>query len=189
MIYLLQKDGKLNEDVKKFTKMIFDDLIVTKKDFIDKYLHFKSLLSNDAANDAVNDAVNDAANDAIIDVIMEQEQTIEEPIEAVKESKSEKKPKTEKEPKAEKESKAVKPRRYGRWSIEADIKNQGGKATSQQRAGLKVADLKNIYVKLEGRIINDMLTDDPKLSLEDYRLITSTIEIVETKLKEILKRK
>lgn len=82
-----------------------------------------------------------------------------------------------------------KPRRYGKSYILADIEKQNGIATSPQRAALKVGDLKNIYIKLEQRLINDMLTGERILTDEECRLISSAIEIIETKLKEILKRK
>lgn len=171
MIYQLQKEDKLSEAIKEFTKMIFDSLIVTKQDFINKYRQIENSLNSDATNDAV------------VEAVMQAESVVE--VETV--------PVVEDKPKAEKAEKPKKekalPRRYGKQSILQDIAKQGGVATSQQRAGLKVADLKNIYVNLERRLINDMLTENAKLTVEDYRLITATIEIVETKLKEILKKK
>jgi len=51
-----------------------------------------------------------------------------------------------------------------------------------------VNDLKNVYVNLNSRLINDMLTTNPKLTDEDYRDIRSAINIVKTKLKDILKK-
>jgi len=171
-IYQLQKEGKLDTYIKEFTKTIFDSLIVTKQGFIDKYRKIESL----------HDAVNDAANDAIVEAIIEKEAIIE--AEPVIENSNDAVSDVEK-PKKER----ALPRRYGKQYILKDIAKQGGVATSQQRAGLKVADLKNIYVNLERRLINDMLTENKKLTVEEYRLITATVEIVETKLKEILKRR
>jgi len=81
------------------------------------------------------------------------------------------------------------PRRYGKDSIQKDIAKQGGKATSVQLAALELNDLRNIYVKLNARLINDMLTDKPILSIEDYREIRSAISILKNKLKNLLKKK
>lgn len=81
------------------------------------------------------------------------------------------------------------PRRFGKDKIEEAIKSQGGKATNVQLAALAVNDLKNIWCNLNTRLINDMLTDSPILSDEDYREITASILILKRKFKEILKKK
>lgn len=81
------------------------------------------------------------------------------------------------------------PRRYGKVNIVKDIEKQGGKATNVQMTALAVNDLKNIYINLNKRLINDMLTDKSILSDEDYREIRSAINIVKAKLKNILKKK
>ena len=69
-----------------------------------------------------------------------------------------------------------------------DIEKQGGKATNAQLTALAVNDMKNMYVNLSARLINDMLTDSPKLTDEDYRDIRSAINIVKNKLKNILNK-
>ena len=81
------------------------------------------------------------------------------------------------------------PRRYGKANIVKDIEKQGGKATNAQLTALSVNELKNIYVNLNSRLVNDLLTDKPKLTDEDYRVIRSTIKIVENKINPILKKK
>lgn len=81
------------------------------------------------------------------------------------------------------------PRRYGKNKIEADIKKQGGKPTEEQLAGLRVNELKNIYVNLEARVIKTLLSDDKVLTEEDCRTIRATIDTVKKKLEEILKKK
>jgi hypothetical protein len=95
------------------------------------------------------------------------------------------KPKVKKErkPKAK-----VLPRRYGKAHIMIDIEKQGGKATNAQLTALEVNDLKNIYVNLSTRLINDMLGDTKKLTDEDYREIRATIGILKNKTKKILKK-
>lgn len=80
------------------------------------------------------------------------------------------------------------PRRYGKSSIQEDIKRQGGKATNVQITALAVNELKNVTINLSTRLINDMLTDKPKLTDEDYGDIRAAVIIVKNKLKEILKR-
>ena len=81
------------------------------------------------------------------------------------------------------------PRRYGKEHINNDIKKQGGKATTAQLTGLAVNDLKNLWVNLSARMIKEMLGDERKLSDEEYRVIRSTITILENKIKPILNKK
>ena len=88
-----------------------------------------------------------------------------------------------------KKKEKVLPRRYGKSAIDADIKKQGGKPTNVQLTGLAINELKNITVVLSGKIINDMLTDNPKLSEEDYRGIRATITLLKNRLKTVLKKK
>jgi len=92
------------------------------------------------------------------------------------------------EPKEPEKKEKILPRRYGKMNIVKDIQNQGGKATNAQLAALEVNDLKNIYINLNNRLINDLLTDNPRLNDEDYRDIRSAIKIVKTKMKNILKK-
>ena len=92
------------------------------------------------------------------------------------------------EPKEPEKKEKTLPRRYGKMNIVKDIQNQGGKATNAQLAALEVNDLKNIYVNLNNRLINDLLTDNPRLTDEDYRDIRSAIKIVKAKMKNILKK-
>jgi hypothetical protein len=80
------------------------------------------------------------------------------------------------------------PRRYGKASIQKDIEKQNGKATNAQLTALAVNDLKNLYVKLNSRLIHDMLSDKKSLSDEDYREIRATINILKNKMKPILKK-
>lgn len=81
------------------------------------------------------------------------------------------------------------PRRYGKDNILQDIEKQGGKPTNAQLTALELNALKNIYIKLNARLINDMLTDKPILTDEDYRDIRATITLLNNRLKNILKKK
>ena len=69
------------------------------------------------------------------------------------------------------------------------LEKQGGKATNAQLTALAINDLKNTYVNLNARIINDMLTDKPILTDEDYRDIRATITLLNNRLKHVLKKK
>lgn len=159
MIYNLQKEGKMNQKVVEFTKMIFDSVIVTKTEFIDKYLHIEANIGNEPIV-------------PLVEVVVPK-QIQEVPV--------------AKEVKPKKEG--ALPRRYGKENILKDIEKQGGTATSVQRAALSVNRLKNLYVQLDKRLIKDMLLDEAKLSVEDYRVISAAIEMLETKMKPILKKK
>jgi hypothetical protein len=81
------------------------------------------------------------------------------------------------------------PRRYGKSAIMNDVTNQGGVINNAQLTALSVNDLKNTYVKLSDRLINDMLTDTPIYTDEEYRIIRSTITMLNNKLASLLKKK
>jgi hypothetical protein len=165
MLYTLSKENKLNEETKEIIKNIFDKIILTSKPLINKYLLFGE--KENKFFGKVETPVQETEH---------VEEVIEEPKKEV--NTATKKPKKEK----------ALPRRYGKASILKDIEKQGGKANNSQLTALAVNDLKNVYVNLNSRLINDMLTTNPKLTDEDYRDIRSAINIVKTKLKDILKK-
>jgi hypothetical protein len=164
---ILQKlalEDKLNDTTKDMLLAIFDGLIITNQTFIDLYLSYENGSQN---------------IDTIITSTPIIEVEVEKPIAIVKVVKT----------KVESD-KVELPRRYGKEKIVQDIKDQGGVATSVQRAMLKVNDLKNIYVNLSNRGIKAMIGgDETILSDTDCRTITSAITILERKLDEILKTK
>lgn len=163
MIYKLQQEGKLNQNITEFIQMIFNSLVVTKSEFIDKYRYIESTLGNEPIVDIVEPTIPETPSIEVPIIVVEK---VEKP----------------------KKEKAL-PRRYGKENIMKDIEKQGGTATSVQRAALSVNRLKNIYVNLDKRLIKDMLLDERILTVEDYRVISATIEMLETKLKPILKKK
>jgi hypothetical protein len=83
----------------------------------------------------------------------------------------------------------VLPRRYGKAAIMNDVTNQDGVMTNAQLTALSVNDLKNTYVKLSDRLINDMLTETPIYTDEEYRIIRSTITMLNNKLASLLKKR
>lgn len=168
ILFRLSEEGRLNDKTKELLNTIFEKIILTKKDLIDKYLRLA-----DSSGIVVGkpNIISKVIEDKEEDII-----TIEEPI--VIESK----------PKKQKNGKEL-PRRYGKKNIQKDIQKQNGNATPVQRAMLKVNDLKNIYVNLSARGIKDMLGGTNLLSDEDCRKIISVITIAERQLEEILKKK
>jgi hypothetical protein len=160
MLRTLSKEGKLSKDTQDFIRQLFDKIILTKSNLINKYV----LLAE--------------ADGKTIGIVKT------EPVEEPKPEMVVEAPKPTKE-KKEKEL----PRRYGKANILKDIANQGGKASNAQLTALAINDLKNIYNNLNARMVNDLLTDKPKLTDEDYRDIRATITIVKNKLKDILKKK
>lgn len=78
------------------------------------------------------------------------------------------------------------PRRYGKSKIISDITEQGGKANDLQRMMLKVNDLKNTVARLNRKGKAQILGKD-NLTDEQCREIIGTIEILENKMKRILK--
>ena len=173
ILYRLSEEDKLNDRTKELLIIIFEKLILTKKDLIDKYLRFAD--SKGVVLNYTRELEIELEEDEQID----EEEGVLEPIIETPKKKAIKKEKTGKEL----------PRRYGKEKITEDIKNQGGNATPVQRAMLKVNDLKNIYVNLSARGIKDMLGDAGLLSDEDCRKIVSVITIAERQLEDILKRK
>ena len=159
MLRTLSKEGKLSKDTQDFIRQLFDMVILTKSSLINKYL-----LLAEADGKTIGEILSTPVEEPKVEVV-------EQP-----------------KPKKEKKEKAV-PRRYGKANILKDVASQGGKPTNAQLTALAVNDLKNIYVNLNARLVNDLLTDKPKLTDEDYRDIRATITIVKNKLKDILKKK
>jgi hypothetical protein len=169
ILYKLSEEGKLNDRTKELLVNIFEKLILTKKDLIDKYLRY-------ANSEGVK--IN-YSNDLVVEVEAEVEEVMVSPIAEEVKKIVLKKEKTGKEL----------PRRYGREKILEDIQKQGGTATPVQRAMLSCNSLKNIYVNLSARGVKDMLGGTELLSDEDCRKIISVITIAERQLEDILKRK
>lgn len=176
ILYKLSEEGALNDRTKELLAIIFEKLILTKKELIDKYMQFAD--TKGVEIHCTKELEIEVEQEVEID---EEEGVVipEEPVVETPKKKAIKKEKTGKEL----------PRRYGKEKITEDIKRQGGNATPIQRAMLKVNDLKNIYVNLSARGIKDMLGDAGLLSDEDCRKIVSVITIAERQLEDILKRK
>ena len=159
LVKTLSKEDKLGEETKIFIKEIFDKIILTKTSLVNKYL-----------------------NQATVNGLDIKAVQIDQPQVSIPEPEPEaKKKRTKTQPEL--------PRRYGKDKIEQDIILNGGKPTSAQLTALMINDLKNIYSRLNSRIVNDLLTDDPIYTDEDYRDIRSTIQIVKNKLRNLLKKK
>jgi hypothetical protein len=163
--------GKLNSETKELMRGLFDSIICTKTEYINRYIRF-------ADSDGCDISIGNVGTP--VEEIETTENTVEvievvEPVVKVKQTKE--------------KNENVLPRRYGKEKILKDIEAQGGKANPTQRAMLKVNDLKNIYVNLSARGIKDMIGGTNLLSDEDCRKITSVITIAERQLLEILKKK
>lgn len=81
------------------------------------------------------------------------------------------------------------PRRFGKANIQEELNKQGGKPTNAQLTALEINDLKNIYINLNKRLINDMLGEKQFFDDEDYREIRSTIKILKNKMRPLLNKK
>ena len=171
MLYSLQKEGKLNDQTKELLVELFENLILTSKDLINKY---QRLMQSPPTPQTEPIAVAEVVEEVVEVVeVIEEVAVVEEP---VKDKVSEKK-------------ESVIPRRYGKEKITKDIEAQGGVATPVQRAMLKVNDLKNIYVNLSTRGIKDMIANTDSLSDEDCRKIVSAITTFERQMADIVKTK
>lgn len=161
LVKTMSIENQLSDDTKNTIFSLFNGVILTKTNLINKYVLI-------AEENGLN----------VIKIDSETCQSVSSP--TAKEQ-------VKKEPKKKPESEKT-PRRYGKVAILEDIKNQGGKPTNVQLAALEVNDLKNIYVNLTSRLINDMLTKKKCLTDEDYREIRAAIKIVKNKINPILKK-
>jgi len=78
------------------------------------------------------------------------------------------------------------PNRYGKKHLEADIKEQGGKATPTQETLLIVADLETLKQRLSKRCINDHYLGTSQVSPNDHKKISKLITDFNNDLKNIL---
>ena len=175
ILYRLSDEGRLSDRTQELLVSIFEKIILTKNDLIDKYLRLAN--NRGVSIDSIRELEVEVEEQPEYD---EEEGKVVEPIvDITPKKKAVKKEKTGKEL----------PRRYGKEKIIQDIEKQGGNATPVQRAMLKVNDMKNMYVNLSTRGIKDMLGGAGLLSDEDCRKIVSVITIAERQLDDILKRK
>ena len=169
VLYRLSEENRLSERTQELLNMIFEKIILTKSDLIDKYLRL-------ANNRGVS--INTVKE---IEVEVEEQEYDEE--EGLVKQVAEEKPKKVKKEKTGKEL----PKWYGKEKIVKDIERQNGKATPVQRAMLKLNDLKNLYFNLNTRGIKDMLADTNTLSDEDCRKIVAAVTTFERQVEEIMK--
>jgi hypothetical protein len=165
MLYRMSKDNVLNEDIKEIIFDFFDKVISTKKSYVEKYIR---VLNSDIES-LVPPKVETQEIPAIVKV-----EPVEIPI-----------------TKSIKSTPTIKklPKWYGKEKIVEDIKNQGGVATNPQLAALANNDLKNIYLTMNNKCINDMLTPNRKLTDEEYRAFKSAVRTLQNLLNPILKKK
>ena len=171
MLKTMSKENELTDEISNLLKSFFDKIILTKKEYINKYLRLAD--SNNIYIGKITPITNDI--ETVSEIVTEDEEETVIEVEEVNKVKKVKKP-------------SALPRRYGKNNILKDIEKQGGKATNVQLTALSINNLKNMYVNLNNKLIKDMLLDDKVLTDEDYRLIRSAISIVETKLKPIFKK-
>jgi translation elongation factor EF-4 len=163
MLYRMSKDNILNEDIKELIFDFFDKVISTKKSYVEKYLRvLNSDIENLVPAEVVTQETPTVAEIAIVE-----------------------KPATKKTTTTTKKL----PKWYGKEKIVQDIKNQGGVGTNPQLAALANNDLKNIYLTMNNKCINDMLTNTRKLTDEEYRTFKSAVRTIQNVLNPILKKK
>jgi len=172
VLYRLSEENRLSERTSTLLTNIFEMIILTKSDLIDKYLRL-------ANNRGVS--INTIRE---LEIEVEEEQEYDEE-EGVVKQEVEEKPKRVKKEKTGKEL----PKWYGKEKIVKDIERQGGNATPVQRAMIKLNDLKNLYFNLNTRGIKDMLAEANTLSDEDCRKIVAAVTTFERQLQDVMKKK
>ena len=173
ILYKLQKEDKLTQDMKSWLNIMFDKLILTKQSFINQYIRLGGL--DEPTIDAVIKEELIKLNDAVLPIIDEIPIVLKDELEI--------KPKSVL-PKKNREI----PRRYGKTEILKFVEKQGFKATPIQRAGLKLNDLKNLNISLMNKFIKDTFLTDQVLTEEQYIQIGSAITMFERKIEMVLKK-
>ncbi len=154
MLRTLSKEDKLTPETKSVIKQLFEQVILTKTNLINRYVQLA-----------------DKEGTEIRTIVAPRPEPVSDPpITNIKKEKE-------------------LPRRYGKSLIQKDIAAQGGKPTIAQLTAMELNLLKNMYVNLNARLINDMLGTRKILDDEDYNNIRATIKIIETRMKPILKKK
>ena len=172
ILYRLSEEGRLNDRTKEILASIFEKLILTKKELIDKYLRYATTEGIDI--NYTKELEIEVEEDEQID----EEEDIVEPVVVTPKKTIVKKEKTGKEL----------PRRYGRAKILEDIKRQDGVMNLHQRTGLNLNELKNIYVNLNSRLIKMLVAGEEIFTDEDCRTINSAITTLNNKLKKLIKK-
>ena len=172
ILYRLSEEGRLNDRTKEILASIFEKLILTKKELIDKYLRYATTEGIDI--NYTKELEIEIEEDEQID----EEEDIVEPVVVTPKKTIVKKEKTGKEL----------PRRYGRAKILEDIKRQDGVMNLHQRTGLNLNELKNIYVNLNSRLIKMLVAGEEIFTDEDCRTINSAITTLNNKLKKLIKK-
>lgn len=165
MLYRMSKDNILTEDIKEIVFDFFDKVISTKKGYVEKYLR---VLNSDIENLVPAEVVTQEIPVAVeVAPVVTAVPTVKKTTSTTKKL----------------------PKWYGKEKIVQDIKNQGGVGTNPQLAALANNDLKNIYLTMNNKCINDMLTDTRKLTDEEYRTFKSAVRTIQNVLNPILKKK
>ena len=165
LLKTIAQNDELNSQTKVLLKDIFEAIILTSNRYISNYVRFGGKVIGDVII-ADLETTEDKVEEPIIETVVEK---VEKP----------KKVKTDK----------VLPKWYGKQRLEKEIAEQGGKATSTQRAMLEINDLKNMYSNLLARGIKDLETGSQLLSDSDCRKIASVVKLAKQQLSEILKKK
>jgi len=206
VLYTIQKKGQFNDETKEILRLIFEKIILTKQDLINKYIKlggFEPIPSKE-----VDEQLLEGFDDAVEEVeeVLQEEKVVEYKNPSSEMVKDAEKPvmvkfkvtkstpkqpsKAKTTPKVEEDIKIEIPRRYGKKNILADIEAQGGKPTLCQTALLQLNDLKNIVVILNNKGIKDIHTKDKDLlTSEEYREIIGTIKLLKRRLDPIIKKR
>lgn len=169
ILYSLQKEDKLNDKTKELLVDIFDGIILTKTDLIDKYLRLV---------DAQGATVEEIVAEPIVEEV-KPKATPKPKAEVKQEVKKEVKPKAEVEI----------PRRYGKVQVLEDIKKQGGKPTPVQRLALAMNDLKNVNANLTSKTVKQMIGGQQHFTDEQCRQLEQLVITVLRQTNEVLNPK
>lgn len=166
----LAKNNGLSSSSKDTLTSIFEEVISIDSTILSKY---ETLLKNSA--ELENDVTDSEPTNN--EVVVEKTADIVADIKPV-ETKPEKKKVNRKLP-----------RRMGKEAIEKMIAESGGKSNQVQRAILVTNELKNLYVRLNSKLIKELFGVENTMTDEEYNSIRATITIIKNKIEPILKKK
>lgn len=154
-----------SEEVESLLLEVFNKIILTREEFIEKYTNNLSSLKGKLTT----------SKEVKTDVVKVEPKPEETPLKKVKNPKEE-------------ETKVKIPRRYGLLSIRKDIEKQGGVQTPLQRAMIASNDLKNLYVNIDKRLIKDYFTGETNITENEYRMLIKAINTVKYISNQIIKK-
>ena len=183
----IAKNNGLSYETKEILHCFFNDIILTHASVLEDYENYLAVYKQKGLDKFVSSTVK--TEDSVTAVTPSEPVVKEEKIEKTAELNEDIKPVAKEVDKAKKKPNRKLPRRIGKEAIEQMIAENGGKSTQLHRVMLATNELKNLYVRLNTRLIKEMCSDENKISDEEYNSIRASISMFKNKIEPIIKKK